>query len=72
MKVDFCSLFIMPNGPTHSRFENIDNCLQRHSFYVNGKSLDVPKMWQNERLQLTNYKHVGYDNNYKINLAIFF
>jgi hypothetical protein len=29
-------------------------------------------MWQNERLQLTNYKHVGYDNNYKINLAIFF
>jgi hypothetical protein len=37
-------------------------------------------MWQNERLQLkrclqvlwNDYKHTGYDNNYKINLAISF
>jgi hypothetical protein len=46
--------------------------------YINDKILDVPKMWQNERLQQDNYlqvqqndyKHTGYDNNYKINLAI--
>jgi hypothetical protein len=47
---------------------------------VNDNILDVPKMWQNERLhkkdylQLlqNDYEYTRYDNNYKMNLAIFF
>jgi hypothetical protein len=49
------------------------------SIKVNDKILGVPEMWQNETLQLKNdhkcckmITNTGYDNYYKINLAISF
>jgi hypothetical protein len=50
------------------------------SLEVNDKILDVPKEWQNEKLQIkqllqvlqNDYKHTGHDSNYKMNLTISF
>jgi hypothetical protein len=60
-------------------FARLSLALKAYSVQVKDKILDVPKMWQNETLQQqklqvlqNDYKHSGYDNDYKINLAISF